>query len=123
MSKIFHHRFITYSAFFTDAAEVVLFRCIDQIKNEKGEVTAIEMSFDFLDDFQDPIEGGIYGVVNTLFANPDAEDNISDIELNPRSAEKSGPVSLVKFQKRNHILQWMVCACIICLILKYTCNF
>ena len=97
----------------------MLFRYIDTDKNDKGEVTAIEMSFDFLDDFQDPIEGGIYGVVHTLFANPDAEDDNLEAQVTSSGrVQKSGPVSPVKFIKRNHILQWMVCACIMCLILK-----
>ena len=83
------------------------------------------MSFDFLDDFQDPIEGGIYGIVHTLFANPDAEDDISEIEMTSGQVQKSGPASPEKFQKRNHVLQWMVSACILCLTLKqiYFFNF
>ena len=85
--------------FFLDAAEVVLFRCINQIQNDKGEVTAVEMSFEFLDDFQDPIKGGIYGAINTLFANPAAEDDSTQFQKH---------LSPVKFNRHNHVLQWMV---------------
>ena len=92
----------------SDAAEVVLFRCINQIPNDKGEVTAIEMSFEFLDDFQDPIKGGLYGLVNTMFTNPAVQDEI-DLQRveSPRRPQKYTPLP-VKFNKHNHVLQWMV---------------
>ena len=72
------------------------------------------MCFEFLDDFQDPIKGGIYGVVHTLFANPDAEDETSETQIISGQLQKSGPVSPVKFKKRNHVLQWMVSVYIMC---------
>ena len=81
------------------------------------------MCFEFLDDFQDPIKGGIYGVVHTLFVNPDAEDETSEIQVISGRVQKSGPVSPVKFNKSNHILQWMASLHIMCFILKYTCEF
>ena len=92
-----------------DAAEVVLFKFIDQIKNEKGEVTAIEMSFEFIDDFQDPIQGGLYGMVNTLFVNPGAqEDGTSELQVNAIQPHKTEPAPPAKFNSHNHVLQWMV---------------
>ena len=51
--------YVSVKLFSSDAAEVVLFQCINRIQNDKGEVTAIETSFEFLDDFQDPVKGGI----------------------------------------------------------------
>lgn len=90
-----------------DAAEVVLFQCINQIKNDKGEVTAIEMSFEFLDDFQDPVEGGLYGFINTVFANSSSgATTLGSQTVNPalwKNAETP-----VKFSQNNHVLQWMV---------------
>ena len=83
----------------------MLFRCIDLIKNEKGEVNAIEMSFEFLDDFQDPVQGGISGLVKTLLTNTE------DVNLGLHTVDpglwknKSSPE---KFNKHNHVLQWMV---------------
>ena len=84
----------------------MLYRCINRIQNDNGEVTAIETSFEFLDDFQDPIKGGIYGLVNTLFANPTVQED-ENLELQPVDPKKY-PVSPVKFNKHNHVLQWMV---------------
>lgn len=89
-----------------DAAEVVLFRCINQIKNDKGEVTAIEMSFEFLDDFQDPVEGGIYGFINQVFTNDSQAATLGSRTLN--TAEWKNAETPVKFSQNNHVLQWMV---------------
>ena len=84
----------------------MLFRCINQIKNDKGEVTAIEMSFEFLDDFQDPVEGGIYGLINTVFSNPSQGGTLGLQTVDPTLwKNKSSPI---KFNKHNHVLQWMV---------------
>ena len=91
-----------------DAAEVVLFRCINRIQNDKGEVTAIEMSFEFLDDFQDPIKGGIYGLVNTVFTNSHAQDENLNQVTSVERVQKF-PTSPVKFNRHNHVLEWMVC--------------
>ena len=91
-----------------DAAEVVLFRCINQIRNDNGEVTAIEMSFEAIDDFQDPIKGGLYGIVNTLFVNPGAEYETSQMQAEAAQFHKTEPVPLAKFNSHNHVLQWMV---------------
>ena len=91
-----------------DAAEVVLFQCINKIKNEKGEVTAIEMNFEFLDDFQDPIQGGLYGVVNTLFGKTSTNNETSDLQAGSVEFHRTEPPPLVKFNSHNHILQWMV---------------
>ena len=93
--------------FSLDAAEVVLFRCINKIKNEKGEVTAIEMSFEFLDDFQDPVQGGIYGLVQSVFTNRSAQNTtLGSQTLDPE--DWKGVSSPVKFNRHNHVLQWMV---------------
>ena len=92
-----------------DAAEVVLFQCINQIKNDNGEVTAIEMSFEVIDDFQDPIQGGLYGAVNTLFVNDGAQqDETSETQTEAAQFHKTEPVPLSKFNSHNHVLQWMV---------------
>ena len=91
-----------------DAAEVVLFRCINQIQNDKGEVTAIEMSFEFLDDFQDPAhESHIFGLLSTVFTNPTTQNGSLGLHtVNPTLwKNKTTPI---KFNKSNHVLQWMV---------------
>ena len=89
-----------------DAAEVVLFRCIDQIKNDNGEVTAIEMSFEAIDDFQDLIEGdSTYGAVKLPCVNPEDETSETQTEAAQFQTE---PVPLSKFNNHNHVLQWMV---------------
>ena len=85
----------------------MLFRCITRIQNDKGEVTAIETSFEFLDDFQDPVKGGIYGLVNKVFMNPDVQDEETQ-QLTDSQWHQKFPTSPVKFDKHNHILQWMV---------------
>ena len=84
-----------------------MFRCINQIRDDKGEVTAIEMSFEFLDDFEDPVQGGIYGFFNSVFS--DTSDNGSSLgsqTLDP--ALWKNITSPIKFNKHNHVLQWMV---------------
>ena len=65
------------------------------------------MSFEFLDDFQDTIKGGIHGLVNTIFANP----HVQDEGLNPVATTarvQKFPSFPVKFKKQNHVLEWMV---------------
>ena len=104
MLKIRHC--IIVQLFHLDAAEVVLFRCINEIRNDKEEVTAIEMSFEFLDDFQDPVQGGIYGLINTLFASSNEEAILGSDTVDP--ALWKNKESPVKFNKHNHVLQWMV---------------
>ena len=80
----------------------MLFRCINLIKNDKGEVNAIEMSFEFLDDFQDPVQGGISGLINAVVTDP----TVGSRTVAPGLwKNKSSPV---KFNKHNHVLQWMV---------------
>lgn len=91
----------------SDAAEVVLFRCINRIQNDKGEVTAIETTFEFLDDFQDPVKGGIYGLVNKIFVSPNVQDEETQ-QLTDSQWHQKFPTSPVKFDKHNHVLQWMV---------------
>lgn len=90
-----------------DAAEVVLFQCINQIKNDKGEVTAIEMSFEFLDDFQDPVEGGLYGFIHTVFANSSLGTTTLGSQTVNAALWKNAETP-VKFNQNNHVLQWMV---------------
>ena len=86
----------------------MLFRCIKRINNDK-EVTAIEMSFEFLDDFQDPVQGGIYGLINTIFTNTSEDVTLgSDTDSTVDPALWKNSSSPVKFNKHNHILQWMV---------------
>ena len=58
----------------------MLFRCIKHIKNDKEEVTAIEMSFEFLDDFQDPIKGGLYGLVHSCCQRLSTQDDSFELE-------------------------------------------
>ena len=108
MIKTFHCG-LFHNLFFTDAAEVVLFRCINGVKNDKGEVVAIEMYFEFLDDFQDPVKGCISGLIDRLCGNhcrtyPVTEDETELLE-DPTWDE---PVGLEKFNSHNHVLQWMV---------------
>ena len=84
----------------------MLFRCINQIKNDKEEVTAIEMSFEFLDDFQDPVEGGINGLLHTVFSNSGANGTLGSQTVDPSLWKHTS--SPIKFNKHNHVLQWMV---------------
>lgn len=69
---------------------------------------AIEMNFEFLDDFKDPVKGGIHGLVNRLYASSHTNSGIEDeTELleNPTQVEPEG---LEKFKSQNHVLRWMV---------------
>ena len=84
----------------------MLFRCINQIKNDKGEVTAIEMSFEFLDDFQDPVEGGIYGFINGVFSNGSQAATLGSQSVD--TALWKNAETPVKFNQNNHVLRWMV---------------
>ena len=91
----------------------MLFRCIKQIQNDKEEVTAIEMSFEFLDDFQDPVQGGIIGFMNTVFSNFNQGATLGSHTVNP--ALWKNEITPIKFNRSNHILQWMVKNGISCL--------
>ena len=84
----------------------MLFRCITQIRNDKEEVTAIEMSFEFLDDFQDPVVGGINGLVHTVFSNTSPDGSLGSQTVDPTLWKHAS--SPVKFNRHNHVLQWMV---------------
>ena len=90
-----------------DAAEVVLFKCIED-KKDKEEVTAIEMNFEFLDDFEDPIKGGLYGLVHSCCQTPPTQDNSLELEEANTPQTKEFPASPVEFNNQNHVLQWMV---------------
>ena len=108
MIKTFHCG-LFHNLFFTDAAEVVLFRCIKREKNDKGEVVAIEMCFEFLDDFQDPVKGCLSRLVDRLCnshhsAYSFTEDGTELLEA-PKQDELIG---LKEFDNHNHVLQWMV---------------
>ena len=86
----------------------MLFRCIKHIKNDKEEVTAIEMSFEFLDDFQDPIKGGLYGLVHSCCQRLSTQDDSFELEEANASQAREFPTSPVEFNNQNHVLQWMV---------------
>jgi len=64
------------------------------------------MSFEFLDDFQDPIQGGIYGLINTVFANSSQGATLPSQTVD--TLLWKGTKSPVKFSRHNHVLQWMV---------------
>ena len=106
-----------------DAAEVVLFRCINRIQNDKGEVTAIEMSFEFLDDFQDPIKGGICGLVHSICGSSGAGYEQLELQGADTLRPQKYPTLPIRFNKHNHVLNWMVkpfrvvqflCLCLVC---------
>ena len=64
------------------------------------------MSFEILDDFQDPVKGGIYGFVNTVFINHTVQDE--ETPITDSRWHHEFPTSPIKFDKHNHVLQWMV---------------
>ena len=73
------------------------------------------MCFQFLDDFQDPVKGGICGLVNGLYDNHhksysvNATEDETELVEQPTDAEPlAEPVGLEKFDSNNHVLQWMV---------------
>lgn len=106
----------------SDAAEVVLFRCINRIKNEREEVTAIEMSFAFLDDFEDPVQDGICGLVKRMFADPrhrDQDEIGVELQSMTNTRCKKYPKSPKIYSKQNHVLQWMVMEFV---YIAYYCN-
>ena len=100
----------------TDAAEVVLYRCIEEKKNDQAEVIEIEMSFEFLDDFQDLVDSKsqLTGLFNVLQGHS-SNDEHGFMELQARNTlpqsgnESPGTINLPgKFDKNNHVLHWMV---------------
>ena len=80
----------------------MLFRCIQPIKNDKEESTAIEMRFEFLDDFQDPIKGGLNGLVHSCCQRCSTQEEANTTQ------DEDFPKSPVEFNNENHVLQWMV---------------
>jgi len=94
---------------FEDVAEVVLYRCVQRIQNEKGEINAIEMSFDCLDDFQDPPGGIFHRCCQSLCGGGGGNDQIGFTELSTLpQTPSSDNIQPVEFNKNNHVLQWMV---------------
>ena len=103
----------------SDAAEVVLYRCIEEKKNDQAEVVEIEMSFEFLDDFQDLVAGKpqLHGLFNTLhgggndehgFMELQAQNTLPKAECENPEINKSTVNLPSKFNKQNHVLHWMV---------------
>ena len=92
---------------FEDVAEVVLYRCVLRIRNEKGEVTAIEMSFDCLDDFQDPPGGVFHRCYQALCGGGGDQTGFTELSTLPRTSSNDN-LQPVEFNKDNHVLQWMV---------------
>jgi len=107
------------STYVLDAAEVVLYRCIKEKQNDQGEVYEIEMSFEFLDDFQDLPDGvgRLHGLFNTLHESSNNEHGFFELQSqNTLPKAEDGNAETVnttvklpnKFNKHNHVLQWMV---------------
>ena len=92
---------------FEDVAEVVLYRCVQRIQNEKEEVTAIELSFDFLDDFQDPPGGMFQKYYQMLCGSGNDQHDFTELSTLPQTTS-SDNMQPVVFDKDNHVLQWMV---------------
>ena len=90
-----------------DAAEVVLYRCIQRIKDEKGKDTALEMTYEFLDDFEDPVEGGIRGFYNSTFETTPSHGTLG-LRTLPEPAKWTDRKAPKYFDKNNHVLSWMV---------------
>ncbi|XP_065890705.1 transient receptor potential cation channel subfamily A member 1 homolog isoform X2 [Dysidea avara] len=90
-----------------DVAEVVLYRCVQRIQNEKEEVTAIELSFDFLDDFQDPPGGMFQKYYQMLCGSGNDQHDFTELSTLPQTTS-SDNMQPVVFDKDNHVLQWMV---------------
>ena len=93
---------------FSDAAEIVLFKCIKDRKKDKEEVTAIEMNFEFLDDFQDPTKEGLLGLVHSCCSIPCIEDGTLEQGRTNTLQGRKFPTSPLDFSIQNHVLQWMV---------------
>ena len=92
---------------FEDVAEVVLYRCVERIPNEKGETTAIEMSFDCLDDFHDPPGGTFHRCYQALCGGGRNQTGFTELSTLPQTPSSDG-LQPVQFNKQNHVLQWMV---------------
>ena len=86
----------------------MLFKCIKDKKEDKEEVTAIEMNFEFLDDFQDPTKDGLRGLVRSCCSIPCIEDDTLEQGTTYTLQGRRFPTSPVDFNIQNHVLQWMV---------------
>ena len=108
-----HYCDFFHNLFITDAAEVVLSQCIDFVPNDK-EVNTIKISFEFLDDIQDPVKGGNSGLVNRLCSHcckmysVNNTDDETEQTGHPTHFEQREPARLKKLNSNNHVLQWMV---------------
>ena len=90
-----------------DAAEVVLYRCIQKVQDEKGQDSAVEMTYEFLDDFEDPVEDGIRGFYNSMFGTISGSGTLGFRTL-PEPAKWDGRKAPKYFDINNHVLSWMV---------------
>ena len=100
---------------FLDAVEVILYKCITQVRDDKGEVTAIEICFKYLDDFKDPAEGGIYelyrrlrGSSTAVTPSDDTYTEMEEVDYVHTMANTRSIATPVKFSRSNHVLNWMV---------------
>jgi len=107
MNLEMHGHYFMHACHLTDAAEVVLYRCIQRKENDKGQDVALEMSFEYLDDFEDPPGGGIHGFYNSLFG---ATRNNGTLGLNtlPEAVWVNNTMIPKRFDRNNHVLHWMV---------------
>lgn len=98
----------------------MLYRCIEE-KQIDQEVVEIEMSFEFLDDFQDIVtrKSQIHGLFNALNVHGSGNDEHSFVELQsqntlPKSDSEDPEIMNNRirmpnqFDRHNHILHWMV---------------
>ena len=92
-----------------------MYKCITQVRDDKGEVTAIEICFKYLDDFKDPAEGGIYELYRRLQGNStavapsdDTYTEMEEIDYVHTMANTRSVATPVKFSRSNHVLNWMV---------------
>lgn len=97
----------------------MLYQFIEEKQNDQGDVVEIEISFEFLDDFQDIVAGKsqLHGLFNVLhgsgndergFIELQSQNTLPKAESHNPETENNATQLPNKFNRHNHVLHWMV---------------
>jgi len=90
---------------FSDAAELVLYKCIDlQYKEEHGDtsISEIDYCYEFIEDFQDPREEWYCRLMTQLYHEKAVEDGVIATE-NPQNRRHPSQIPTIRLASLENI--------------------
>ena len=91
---------------FLDAAELVLYKCIDlQHKEEHGHtsISEINYSYEFIEDFQDPRDEWYYRLMAHFYHDKTLEDDDAIATENPMIRRNLSQIPTIRLQSLDNI--------------------